>query len=252
MEGIRKPFQGVMNIIHFNWHFYVGAILSICLLLLLGHYLNGFFQMITYMVICWIAITVLISLLVSFYIYDLSGLYHFKWIEDWKGPETIVNINAGFDETSTILHDMLENSELIVLDFYDPMVHTEVSIKRARKAYGAFPGTIQIKSTYLPLTDESADRVFVILSAHEIRNEAERILFFEGLKRILKPEGKVYVVEHLRDTANFLAYTIGFFHFYARKSWLKTFQKAGLKVEKEIKQTPFISIFILSKNGNAI
>lgn len=58
-------------------------------------------------------------------------------------------------------------------------------------------------------------------------------------------------MEHLRNTPNFLAYNIGFFHFYSKAIWLKNFNTAKLKLVKEIKHTPFISIFVLEKNGTA-
>jgi hypothetical protein len=59
-------------------------------------------------------------------------------------------------------------------------------------------------------------------------------------------------VEHLRDPANFLAYTIGFLHFYSRATWRAAFRGAGLHLLREQKLTPFISAFILSPDaGNA-
>ena len=64
------------------------------------------------------------------------------------------------------------------LDFYEPQKHTEVSIKRARKAYPPSPDTKHVKSTLLPLADKSVDNLFVIFSAHEIRDSNERISFF--------------------------------------------------------------------------
>ena len=65
------------------------------------------------------------------------------------------------------------------------------------------------------------------------------------------PKGQVIVTEHLRDTANFIAYNIGFLHFHSKETWLQTFRNAGFKVFQEIKITPFISTFILTKNGIA-
>jgi hypothetical protein len=59
------------------------------------------------------------------------------------------------------------------------------------------------------------------------------------------------VTEHLRDPANFLAYTIGFLHFHSRRTWLDTFQSAGLRVEREVKTTPFVTTFFLAKDGNS-
>jgi hypothetical protein len=91
----------------------------------------------------------------------------------------------------------------------------------------------------------------LFLAAHEIRNDSERIIFFKELSRILTPEGKVIVTEHLRDIPNFLTYNIGFLHFHSKATWYKTFATAGLAVNKEIKTTPFISTFILTKYGSS-
>ena len=148
-----------------------------------------------------------------------------------------------------MLKNKFENSELTVLDFYDPAKHTEISIKRARKVYPPFPNTQQVNTATLPLKDNSADKIFAILSAHEIRNEIERKSFFQELHRVLSPTGHIIVTEHLRDTLNFFAYNIGAFHFHSKASWLKSFQSSGLRVAEEIKITPFITTFILDKNG---
>jgi ubiquinone/menaquinone biosynthesis C-methylase UbiE len=94
-------------------------------------------------------------------------------------------------------------------------------------------------------------KIFAILSAHEIRNDEERNSFFKELRRALTATGQIIVTEHLRDTANLLAYNIGFFHFHSKKTWLNTFHSAGLSVASEIKITPFITTFILDKNGTA-
>ena len=47
----------------------------------------------------------LLSLLVSFYVYDLSGLYQMKWSGECPACACIVNIHAGFDETSVLLKE---------------------------------------------------------------------------------------------------------------------------------------------------
>jgi hypothetical protein len=68
---------------------------------------------------------------------------------------------------------------------------------------------------------------------------------------VLAPTGTVVVTEHLRDPANFLAYTIGFLHFHSRRVWLATFRDTGLRVEHEVKTTPFITAFFLRKHAPA-
>lgn len=251
MGKIRKPFQGVSNIVRFNWHFYALSLGGLLILAVLYNFLNEPFRLFSVILFCGIILTNLITLLVSFYVYDLSNLYELDWLNDLPIAENseIVNINAGFDETSELLKDKFKTSKLVVFDFYDQTKHTEISIERARKAYPPYPNTRQIAADNLPLANDFADCVFAILSAHEIRNDDERNLFFAETRRVLKSDGQIIVTEHLRDTANFLAYNIGFFHFHSKRAWLETFASAGLKVRKEIKITPFITTFVLEKNG---
>lgn len=252
MGEIRKPFQGVLNIIRFNWHFYVGVILLLFSINFTAIYFGELNQYWIRVFSVIMLLVVFISLSVSYYVYDLSGLYTLEWISNLtdKKKYKIVNINAGFDETSILINKKFIDSELTVLDFYDPSKHTEVSIKRARKVYPSHPNTINVQTDSIEMEDNSQDKILVILSAHEIRDRDERITFFKELRRILKPNGEIIITEHLRDVANFCAYTIGFFHFYSKKEWLKIFSSSGLSCVKEIKITPFITTFILQRNGN--
>ena len=251
MAKIRTPFQGTWNIIRFNWHFYVLSIVSVVILFLLSINMNASVHTVSVILIFFILAFTLVSLAVSCFVYDFSNLYSLEWLDDlhFMDNEKIVNIHAGFDETSELLRNKFPHAELLVFDFYDPIKHTEVSIKRARNAYPSFPKTQPINANQLPLINGSIDIVFNILSAHEIRDVIERVNFFKELKRVLNTSGRIIVTEHLRNVSNFLAYNIGFFHFHSRVSWMKTFQESGLKVVKEIKITPFITTFILEKNG---
>jgi ubiquinone/menaquinone biosynthesis C-methylase UbiE len=247
METLRKPLQGVYNILRFNWHFYVLAIAVIIVLTCVGIY-SPTFQPITLLIVILISFSTIISLLVSMYVYDFSNFYQLKWLKaEIDKKSNLLNIHAGFDESSALLQNKFPESSLQVFDFYNPILHTEVSIKRARKAYPEFPGTRQITTTSLPLADQSVDHIFLILAAHEIRNEAERILFFKELRRVLKANGSIIVVEHLRDTFNFLAYNIGFFHFLSASTWKSTFSKAGLATTTQSKITPFLTSYSLKK-----
>jgi hypothetical protein len=252
MEKLRKPFQGVLNIVRFNWHYYVLSISVIAAALVLKRYLNDTWSLAITILAIAAALFIFISLIISSYIYDFSSLYTFSWLKVLRPIHgKALNIHAGFDETSNILQQQFPNAALTVADFYDPAKHTEVSIKRARKAYPAFPGTNQVSTKHLPVENNSLNNIFLILSAHEIRDQQERTAFFRELRRGLSLQGQIIVTEHLRDLPNFLAYNIGFFHFHSRLSWLKTFNHAGLNVSKEIKITPFITTFVLEKNGTA-
>lgn len=242
MELNRKPLQGVLNIIRFNWHLYVMAIVFLVGLLIIKNYFPNNIRLLFDISIIGIGITIFTSLLTSFYIYDVSDLYQFKWIK-MNGANKILNIHAGFDETSDLLAKKIPNAEIVICDFYNSKIHTEISIKRARKKFPPKSNTISVPTDKLPFDNTIFDHTFVIFSAHEIRNDKERVVFFSELKRVTK--GQIVVMEHLRDFNNFIAYTVGFFHFYPQKKWINTFHDANLRVKDTFKVTPFITTYIL-------
>ncbi len=264
----RTPFQGITNIVKFNWHFYIIAIVFVAFVMIFslyfGHLLGGNVLLLCNLVIFSTILSTILSLLTSYYIYDYSNLYQLDWLDflnipsnnelqdksNQKSQNQIVNINAGFDETSLLLSQKYPTANLSVFDFYDAEKHTEVSIKRARKAYPAYPNTKTIETNAIPLQNNSINYIFTILSAHEIRDTEERIAFFTILQQSLTENGNIIVVEHLRDMPNFIAYSIGFLHFFSKNTWKQTFQAANLQISKELKITPFISVFVLQKSPN--
>src|SRR5690606_24296019 len=145
----------------------------------------------------------------------LSNYYHFQWLQKLVPgkADRIVNINAGFDETSFILQQKFPQATLEVFDFYNPTYHTEPAIVRARNVSLVFPGTRKTATDSVPVKDQSADIVFLLSAAHEIRSLEEKIMFLTECRRICKPGGQLIMVEHLRDFPNFLAFTVGFTHF---------------------------------------
>ncbi len=246
MEINRRNFQGVLNILSFNRHFYVFGFLA--LLLILGskfiyNWHNGLF----WMVILAIIYGLLMPLFVSAYVYDLSGFYTFHWLKKMKIEDTNdkfnLNINAGFDETSFIIQSILPNSKLQVYDFYNAKHHTEPAIVRARKVSWFYPNTQKINSNSIPLIDNSVDTIFLLSAVHEIRLHDEKVQFLKECRRVCKPNGRIIMVEHLRDFPNFMAFTIGFTHFFSRETWKKAFDEAGFTTFNETKFTPFMSIF---------
>jgi hypothetical protein len=234
----RGAFQGVLNILRFNWHFYVLSLVVMLALIKFSVVLS-----------LLMLLVLVITLAVSYYIYDKSDLYTLKWLR--LSPESMINIHAGFDETSALLREKYPDASLAVYDFYDPKLHTEVSIKRARKAYPPYPDTLPISTKALQLGEESIDAIFLIFAAHEIRNDEERVIFFKQLAKALTSQGSIVVTEHLRDLPNLLAYNIGAFHFLSPSTWEHTFKQAGLQVQERFHITPFVTTFILSSYGVA-
>jgi ubiquinone/menaquinone biosynthesis C-methylase UbiE len=249
MEIKRRKFQGVLNILSFNRHFYVFGLIALSLLIAsyLAFNLPG---LLFWIIIAAFLYGLLMPLIVSAYVYDFSSYYHFKWlknfnIEDSKSKQ-FLNINAGFDETSFIIKNIFPQSGLKVFDFYNAERHTEPAIIRARKVSMVYPDTRQISSDSIPLQDQSVDIIFLLSAVHEIRSHEEKVQFLKECHRVCKQNGKIIMVEHLRDFPNFLAFTVGFTHFFSKKAWERAFNNAGFSSFAETKFTRFMSIFSCS------
>lgn len=246
MEIKRRKFQGVLNILSFNRHFYFFG-LAVLGLLFLSRFFITWNETIFWIIITAFLYGLIMPLIVSAYVYDFSGYYDFKWlnlvIQKNAYPNIIVNINAGFDETSFILEKHFPGAILKVYDFYNAKQHTEPAIIRARKVSQTYPDTQQVSTAELPLNDKIADMIFLLSAAHEIRSNKEKILFLKECHRICKTDGIVIMVEHLCDFPNFLAFSVGFTHFFSRSTWRKAFAHAGFSSFEETKFTPFMSVF---------
>jgi SAM-dependent methyltransferase len=242
----RRPFQGVLNILSFNRHYYYFGLIVLAALVASRQFIE-WPSIIFWIIIISFIYGLAMPLIVSAYVYDFSGYYNFQWLDSLPfkkpAPKKIVNINAGFDETSFILKSRFPEADLRVFDFYNAKRHTEPAIKRARKVSLTYPDTQNIPSDKIPLKESTADLVFLLSAAHEIRSQSEKIAFLKECFRICKPGGKVIMVEHLRDFPNFIAFTVGFTHFFSRSTWKRAFQSAGFSNCEETKFTPFMTIF---------
>ena len=242
----RRKFQGVLNILSFNRHFYAIGV-AIFSLVIAIHFFVGLPSFVFFIIIAAFSYGLIMPLIVSAYVYDFSGYYDFNWLKNeipnGEGIKKIVNINAGFDETSFILKSKFPQADLRVFDFYNEKKHTEPAIKRARKVSLVYPNTQQIASNAIPLEDQSVDVVFLLSALHEIRSDEEKVRLLKECYRLCKSGGKVVMVEHLRDFPNFLAFSVGFTHFFSRSVWKGVFERAGFSSFRETKFTPFMSVF---------
>ncbi len=248
----RSRYQGMLQIIGFNWPWYAGglaSLLAICWVirhLPLPLWLTATTFLGSVCALGWMAF----SIIASHWVYDCSPLRHWDWIAGClPAPKHAVGIHAGFDESGVHLARIFPNAHLTFWDVYRPDVMTEGSIARARKLGGNPIPAIAVDLNRLPQPDRSLDAVFLIFAAHEIRCAAAREAFFKELHRILKPGGTVLLVEHVRDWRNFLAYGPGAFHFLPLKEWTRVIDLSGLRVTRRFAITPFVNVMLLRKGG---
>lgn len=245
----RGEWQGMFTIVRLNWPFYVAASLvfvAACAALVVV-------PMTAVRVACVLAICgsgwfLVASLVVSHLVYDRSDLYRWQWLDRaLRGTECLrfIFCHAGFDEASVSLREHLKPEKWTVLDHFDAALMTEASIRRARALFPPIEGTIAAPFDQWPQDPASVDAVFGLLAIHEFRDEAERTAWFGEARRCLPKGGRVLLVEHTRDRANFLAFGPGFLHFHSPTSWHRCWDNAGLRLRDEFRITPLVRVFVL-------
>jgi SAM-dependent methyltransferase len=245
---MRGRYEGAWNVVRFNWPKYAGGLIIVLLLGILAAKVNGEWRTCLLALFALGSVALLLPLLTSHLIYDRSALYRMPWLDrlPQQHPAVVLNLNAGLDEISPALQQRFGGSTLHVFDFYDPELHTEASIERARKAHAPYPGTRRVRTNALPTSTGPIDLVVAFLAIHEVRDANERLRFLTEIHRTLRPDGRLVVTEHLRDPANFLGFNVGFLHFHSKATWLEAFAASGFRVERVVRTTPFIHTFILA------
>jgi SAM-dependent methyltransferase len=250
MKVSRGKWQGMWTIVQFNWPFYGLAL--ICLATGLLGLISGqnlWIRLAGAGATAGAAYFLGGSLGVSHWVYDRSDLYQWRWLKralSGCDPRHFVFCHSGFDETSDALKLRLGGT-WETLDHYDSRLMTEASIRRARKKYPPTRGTRQTPYHQWSLAEGSVDVVFGILAIHELRSEVERTAWFREAKRCLRAGGRILLVEHTRDLANFVAFGPGFLHFHSVASWTRCWKNTGLQCRDHFTITPWVRVFVLEK-----
>ena len=186
------------------------------------------------------------SLVTSHWVYDRSPLYRWDWLRELTDdplPKEALVCVSGFDEASQALSHTLPHTKFTVLDHYDAERMTEASIHRARRSFP--PGPDALVAPFDRWPQIRADLIVGPLSIHELRSNEERTAWFSQAKAALESGGRIVIVEHVRDLANFIAFGPGFMHFHSVASWQQCWESAGLEAARQFRITPFVRVFVL-------
>lgn len=246
----RGRWQGMHTVFRFNWPFYlIAALVFLTVLVALFQPLPLPVKLACGAAMAGAGYFLFVSLAVSHLVYDRSDLYRWQWLDRALadgGRGHILVCHAGFDEVSEALKRRLAPVEAVVLDHFDAARMTEPSIHKARRLFPPTPGTFAAPFNRWPRENGTSDVVFGLLAIHEFRSEEERSAWLAEAHRCLRPGGRVLIAEHLRDTANFLAFGPGFLHFHSFGNWERCWQKAGLRKVDDFRITPWIRVFVLT------
>lgn len=246
---VRGQFQGMIAIARFNWPFYFAALVALVASGAAFFLASGPLKLTFAIAFGCGVYFILVPLGVSHVVYDRSDLYSWSWLDRTLQGLLIrqaIFCHSGFDETSLELRKRFRDTQWSILDHYDTARMSEPSIHRARALFPPTTGTLACSYDAWPLSAESADVIIALLAIHELRTEMERTSWFAEAKRCLRKGGRVVLVEHVRDMANFLAFGPGFLHFHSCASWRRCWESAGLRSVNQFRVTPFVRVFVLT------
>ncbi|PYQ53096.1 MAG: hypothetical protein DMF78_09860 [Acidobacteria bacterium] len=194
----RGRYQGMEQILRYNLPMYVGAAAAAVVAAAGARWLPVA-PPVSAALLAFAAAVVLgsaSSLLVSHYVYDRSELFRWDWLfVRVPAPASWTVVHAGLDEVSPALRERFPGARGDVLDIYDPRQMTEPAIARARRSTPPPEPARAASAGALPAADGSSDLVMLFFAAHELRQRAARDRFFAELRRIVRPHGRIVVVE---------------------------------------------------------
>jgi SAM-dependent methyltransferase len=187
------------------------------------------------------------SLLAFHAMFDRSPLLSGRWLPELlsASPQRWIQISVCLEETTLPMERLYPDAKGALLDLFAPGVMTEPAVRRARSiskkdAVAAAPAALDV-------ADRWADATVSMLAAHEVRDRNLREALFRELARVTAMDGRVVVVEHLRNLAAFAAFGPAYVHFFPRREWLSLADQAGLELLTESSMTPFIHVFVFAR-----
>lgn len=248
VENMR--FQRALSLVRYNWPLYAVS----CSSTLLGFAVSSIpsisesTRIIAFVVACVAAWYTIASFFAFHAMFDRSHFLSGNWLKDCvkTPPRRCLQLSVSLEETTLPIDRVFPDAKCANVDLFDQAVMTEPAVNRARASRNNDSARIA-RPDAIPLGDADFDFTVITLAAHEVRERKVRESLFHELSRVTKPEGRIIVVEHLRNLAAFLAFGPAFFHFFPRTEWIRLAEAAGLGHELEFPITPFIHVFVFSR-----
>jgi SAM-dependent methyltransferase len=231
---------GLRRIITFNWPKLIAASALIITSAVIASRTGGVIRVSSLIAASTTTYFLVASLAASWWVYDRSDLHTWNWLRPLLPvePTQWVLLHVGFDESGAALPAAL-GRPAAVIDLSFRLGRITPSLRRAQQRNPA-DTTAVANNAWLPIRTGSLDAVLIVFAAHEIRKATARETLFDELRRVLRPTGRVVLVEHFRDLANISAFGSAAWHFQTRREWTRLAHRSGFDTLQEITKTAFV------------
>jgi SAM-dependent methyltransferase len=240
--GSRLTRSGLGRVVCFNWPKYATAAFGLILFVAVAVGTKGQFTWLAAVLGGILLYGIVASIAATWWVYDGSPMSNWQWVADeLAGTSAWTLVHAGFDESGGKLAALL-GPPIAEFDIGPPVGSEERSLRRARHLLGT--NGQHLANGTVPLPTASVEAVVCLFAVHEVRNiEIEAKLFAEFV-RCLTPSGKLLVVEHARDLANFVVFGPAIMHFGSPRRWHRSILASGLRIAADRRQAVLVHTLV--------
>ena len=170
-------------------------------------------------------------------------------IADLQGDESILDLHFGTWRVSRQALELLPEASVHSVGIHDAEGESEAAVRDVWK-FERPPHHPRVSCEHgrpdsLPLSDNAVDVVIMGFGIHEVHAGPERTTLMDEIKRVLRPHGKVLLVE--RGWSPLLLFVFGplFLHFTPAKEWEAWLRNDFMNVHRD-SQYRLVDIFVAS------
>ena len=200
-------------------------------------------------------IYMIVAHFLSLYVFTGVGATRFGLIAkhmELKGNEYVLDVGTGTGRTAIQIAKRLTIGKLVGIDIWDTMELGGNSPERAYKNAEVEGVKEKVEFKFgnvlkIPYDDNVFDIVTCSSVLNNLRGEKNRVKALREILRVLKPKGKLMLLEPLRNFRMFCAFTpFAFFQLGTRQDWENYAKTAGFSKMRFYGERG-IGIFILEK-----
>ena len=242
---MNQRFQGTLNYLYAHWPEYAITYGSLILaMVFMG--ISAEQGWLSYISLSLILVLILLYFLLAsvwaaHWQFDRSGLRPHQVLFDMAGlkpTDRFVYIDVGLRRRPLALAHQLTTGHLTIVDIYNPQWTPSRSLARWRSRMR--PPATDPRLTWLvgnfnllPLPDSSTSVVILCQIASELWQDGDRVTLLQEIKRILTPDGRLYIAEKVRSQTTWLTAGPTALTIPTTAYWRQLLRESGFQVRQE-------------------